>query len=316
MLGSFTRPEIACRGSFKATTAGRGPSRPTTARTAGPQEDARSERRVCAVSPPAKQKLEDRLAAAAREKLAQASKESKEKQLQAERKRKAALFLQTLKQPVPEAEGGKAEEGPLSAEVSLGSASSLRGRTIARGRERGLLAVRPPSLRGAPPRRLLSLPLCGRAGGLALVPSRCGLEAAGREALSLAQHLPLSASHGRASHGGMSLLARGPAFPAPSSAVWPGLEWPPVRMRRHGCRPHALPAPPAPHAPLGCRADVCVSGPHSEGARAARGLLVGWFSRGGQPSGFARSALSGRPCRLGCLEPLRSQTGCPVPGKG
>ncbi|KAI5612848.1 splicing factor, suppressor of white-apricot-like isoform X1 [Silurus asotus] len=45
----------------------------------------------------AKQKLEDRLAAAAREKLAQASKEWKEKQLQAERKRKAALFLQTLR---------------------------------------------------------------------------------------------------------------------------------------------------------------------------------------------------------------------------
>ncbi|XP_035383044.1 splicing factor, suppressor of white-apricot homolog isoform X2 [Electrophorus electricus] len=50
----------------------------------------------------AKQKLEDRLAAAAREKLAQASKESKEKQLQAERKRKAALFLQTLRGPEPE----------------------------------------------------------------------------------------------------------------------------------------------------------------------------------------------------------------------
>uniref|UniRef100_A0A672NEK8 Splicing factor, suppressor of white-apricot homolog n=1 Tax=Sinocyclocheilus grahami TaxID=75366 RepID=A0A672NEK8_SINGR len=47
----------------------------------------------------AKQKLEDRLAAAAREKLAQASKESKERQLQAERKRKAALFLQTLRGP-------------------------------------------------------------------------------------------------------------------------------------------------------------------------------------------------------------------------
>lgn len=47
----------------------------------------------------AKQKLEDRLAAAAREKLAQASKEWKEKQLQAERKRKAALFLQTLRSP-------------------------------------------------------------------------------------------------------------------------------------------------------------------------------------------------------------------------
>ncbi|XP_060048697.1 splicing factor, suppressor of white-apricot homolog isoform X2 [Erinaceus europaeus] len=64
----------------------------------------------------AKQKLEDRLAAAAREKLAQASKESKEKQLQAERKRKAALFLQTLKNPVPEAEASKMEESPFSVE--------------------------------------------------------------------------------------------------------------------------------------------------------------------------------------------------------
>ncbi|KAF0880804.1 ULK1 kinase, partial [Crocuta crocuta] len=64
----------------------------------------------------AKQKLEDRLAAAAREKLAQASKESKEKQLQAERKRKAALFLQTLKNPLPEAEVGKVEENPFNVE--------------------------------------------------------------------------------------------------------------------------------------------------------------------------------------------------------
>ncbi|XP_067862291.1 splicing factor, suppressor of white-apricot homolog isoform X2 [Heptranchias perlo] len=47
----------------------------------------------------AKQKLEDRLAAAAREKLAQASKECKERQLQAERKKRAALFLQNLKIP-------------------------------------------------------------------------------------------------------------------------------------------------------------------------------------------------------------------------
>ncbi|XP_020371527.2 splicing factor, suppressor of white-apricot homolog isoform X4 [Rhincodon typus] len=47
----------------------------------------------------AKQKLEDRLAAAAREKLAQASKECKERQLQAERKKRAALFLQNLKTP-------------------------------------------------------------------------------------------------------------------------------------------------------------------------------------------------------------------------
>ncbi|XP_059532707.1 splicing factor, suppressor of white-apricot homolog isoform X7 [Myotis daubentonii] len=67
----------------------------------------------------AKQKLEDRLAAAAREKLAQASKESKEKQLQAERKRKAALFLQTLKNPAPEAELGKAEESPFTVEVPV-----------------------------------------------------------------------------------------------------------------------------------------------------------------------------------------------------
>ncbi|XP_006901035.1 PREDICTED: splicing factor, suppressor of white-apricot homolog [Elephantulus edwardii] len=64
----------------------------------------------------AKQKLEDRLAAAAREKLAQASKESKEKQLQAERKRKAALFLQTLKNPLTEAEAGKMEESLLTVE--------------------------------------------------------------------------------------------------------------------------------------------------------------------------------------------------------
>eukprot|EP00079_Xenopus_tropicalis_P014256 XP_004910608.1 PREDICTED: splicing factor, suppressor of white-apricot homolog isoform X1 [Xenopus tropicalis] len=64
----------------------------------------------------AKQKLEDRLAAAAREKLAQAAKESKEKQLQAERKRKAALFLQTLKNPL-EAELGRIEESHFSSEV-------------------------------------------------------------------------------------------------------------------------------------------------------------------------------------------------------
>ncbi|XP_019342202.1 splicing factor, suppressor of white-apricot homolog isoform X3 [Alligator mississippiensis] len=70
----------------------------------------------------AKQKLEDRLAAAAREKLAQASKESKEKQLQAERKRKAALFLQTLKNPLAEAEAEKIEENSYSVEPSFLSA--------------------------------------------------------------------------------------------------------------------------------------------------------------------------------------------------
>ncbi|GAA6097486.1 splicing factor, suppressor of white-apricot homolog [Tachysurus ichikawai] len=65
----------------------------------------------------AKQKLEDRLAAAAREKLAQASKEWKEKQLQAERKRKAALFLQTLRGP--EAELKQADESFTPPEVRL-----------------------------------------------------------------------------------------------------------------------------------------------------------------------------------------------------
>ncbi|XP_059397986.1 splicing factor, suppressor of white-apricot homolog isoform X1 [Carassius carassius] len=63
----------------------------------------------------AKQKLEDRLAAAAREKLAQASKESKERQLQAERKRKAALFLQTLRGP--EAEVKHTEETAAASEL-------------------------------------------------------------------------------------------------------------------------------------------------------------------------------------------------------
>ncbi|XP_029024656.1 splicing factor, suppressor of white-apricot homolog isoform X2 [Betta splendens] len=67
--------------------------------------------------PCAKQKLEDRLAAAAREKLAQASKESKEKLLQAERKRKAALFLQTLRSPL----AGE----PEAKRVELDSSASL-----------------------------------------------------------------------------------------------------------------------------------------------------------------------------------------------
>ncbi|XP_069071446.1 splicing factor, suppressor of white-apricot homolog isoform X1 [Pleurodeles waltl] len=65
----------------------------------------------------AKQRLEDRLAAAAREKLAQAAKESREKQLQAERKRKAALFLQTLKNPL-ELECERVEEGSYSPEIA------------------------------------------------------------------------------------------------------------------------------------------------------------------------------------------------------
>ncbi|KAF0031325.1 hypothetical protein F2P81_015880 [Scophthalmus maximus] len=66
----------------------------------------------------AKQKLEDRLAAAAREKLAQASKESKEKQLQAERKRKAALFLQTLRSPLAGEPEGKRAELDSTAQLS------------------------------------------------------------------------------------------------------------------------------------------------------------------------------------------------------
>ncbi|XP_035114112.2 splicing factor, suppressor of white-apricot homolog isoform X3 [Callithrix jacchus] len=88
----------------------------------------------------AKQKLEDRLAAAAREKLAQASKESKEKQLQAERKRKAALFLQTLKNPLPEAEAGKIEESPLSVEESSAAPCPL----LTGGRPLPTLEVKPP----------------------------------------------------------------------------------------------------------------------------------------------------------------------------
>nr|XP_045743815.1 splicing factor, suppressor of white-apricot homolog isoform X1 [Mirounga angustirostris] len=88
----------------------------------------------------AKQKLEDRLAAAAREKLAQASKESKEKQLQAERKRKAALFLQTLKNPLPEAEVGKVEENPFSVE----EASTVSCVLPAGGRPLPASDVKPP----------------------------------------------------------------------------------------------------------------------------------------------------------------------------
>ncbi|XP_029427447.1 splicing factor, suppressor of white-apricot homolog isoform X2 [Rhinatrema bivittatum] len=73
----------------------------------------------------AKQKLEDRLAAAAREKLAQASKESKEKQLQAERKRKAALFLQTLKSPLLDVESARVEENTFNVEAVSSMACTL-----------------------------------------------------------------------------------------------------------------------------------------------------------------------------------------------
>ncbi|XP_030004948.1 splicing factor, suppressor of white-apricot homolog isoform X2 [Sphaeramia orbicularis] len=72
----------------------------------------------------AKQKLEDRLAAAAREKLAQASKESKEKQLQAERKRKAALFLQTLRSPFAGELEAKRAELDSSAQFEMQEALS------------------------------------------------------------------------------------------------------------------------------------------------------------------------------------------------
>ncbi|XP_075999457.1 splicing factor, suppressor of white-apricot homolog isoform X2 [Genypterus blacodes] len=73
----------------------------------------------------AKQKLEDRLAAAAREKLAQASKESKEKQLQAERKRKAALFLQTLRSPFPGEPEAKRAELDSSTQLQMQEALSV-----------------------------------------------------------------------------------------------------------------------------------------------------------------------------------------------
>ncbi|XP_061025165.1 splicing factor, suppressor of white-apricot homolog isoform X3 [Eubalaena glacialis] len=100
----------------------------------------------------AKQKLEDRLAAAAREKLAQASKESKEKQLQAERKRKAALFLQTLKNPLPEAEVGKVEDNPFNVE----EASTVSCPLLAGGRPLPTLDIKPPEGRSSknkdPPR--------------------------------------------------------------------------------------------------------------------------------------------------------------------
>ncbi|XP_064424183.1 splicing factor, suppressor of white-apricot homolog isoform X2 [Latimeria chalumnae] len=98
----------------------------------------------------AKQKLEDRLAAAAREKLAQASKESKEKQLQAERKRKAALFLQTLKNPLAETEPSKVEESSVAAEVvnNLSSGSSTGAKAIPAADAK--VIDRPPSkIRGA-----------------------------------------------------------------------------------------------------------------------------------------------------------------------
>ncbi|XP_051017360.1 splicing factor, suppressor of white-apricot homolog isoform X2 [Acomys russatus] len=88
----------------------------------------------------AKQKLEDRLAAAAREKLAQASKESKEKQLQAERKRKAALFLQTLKNPLPESEVGKLEESTFGVEETGVMPCPL----LVGGRTLPMLEVKPP----------------------------------------------------------------------------------------------------------------------------------------------------------------------------
>nr|XP_004668925.2 splicing factor, suppressor of white-apricot homolog isoform X2 [Jaculus jaculus] len=88
----------------------------------------------------AKQKLEDRLAAAAREKLAQASKESKEKQLQAERKRKAALFLQTLKNPLPETEVGKLDESAFGVE----EASAMPCPLLAGGRTLPTFEAKPP----------------------------------------------------------------------------------------------------------------------------------------------------------------------------
>ncbi|XP_068190617.1 splicing factor, suppressor of white-apricot homolog isoform X2 [Antennarius striatus] len=78
----------------------------------------------------AKQKLEDRLAAAAREKLAQASKESKEKQLQAERKRKAALFLQTLRSPFAGEPEAKKAELDSSMQLEMQEALSILSNSV------------------------------------------------------------------------------------------------------------------------------------------------------------------------------------------
>ncbi|XP_029300208.1 LOW QUALITY PROTEIN: splicing factor, suppressor of white-apricot homolog [Cottoperca gobio] len=89
----------------------------------------------------AKQKLEDRLAAAAREKLAQASKESKEKQLQAERKRKAALFLQTLRGPYAGEPEAKRAELDSTAQLELQEALSV------------LSGPAPPQVSSAPARQ-------------------------------------------------------------------------------------------------------------------------------------------------------------------
>lgn len=86
----------------------------------------------------AKQNLGDRLAAAAREKLAQASKESKEKQLQAERKRKAALFLQTLRSPLT------SEPESKRAELDLPVHEVLQGASVVADRP-------PPQMSTAPP---------------------------------------------------------------------------------------------------------------------------------------------------------------------
>ncbi|XP_004635907.1 splicing factor, suppressor of white-apricot homolog isoform X2 [Octodon degus] len=100
----------------------------------------------------AKQKLEDRLAAAAREKLAQASKESKEKQLQAERKRKAALFLQTLKNPLPEAEAGKIEESTFNVEEASTAPCPLLAGSRPLPTSEGKSQERPSSKSRDPPR--------------------------------------------------------------------------------------------------------------------------------------------------------------------
>ncbi|XP_043924698.1 splicing factor, suppressor of white-apricot homolog isoform X2 [Protopterus annectens] len=91
----------------------------------------------------AKQKLEDKLAAAAREKLAQAAKECKEKQLQAERKRKAALFLLNLKPVLSEMDYGKAEENMVVEEVSMNVVHSLQPRSVS-------LREMPPYAAGIP----------------------------------------------------------------------------------------------------------------------------------------------------------------------
>lgn len=65
----------------------------------------------------AEQKLRDKLAAAAREKMTQVTQNTKDKSLQAERKRKAAMFVTMLKSKQKSSAG--APSAPTSGELSV-----------------------------------------------------------------------------------------------------------------------------------------------------------------------------------------------------